>query len=360
MEIKFYTIVFIDVITLTNNNIDIKIIRERKEKLINDIISNYSWILIKKIWEWYMLTFNSPTLALFSLINFKSNLIDERVSIKIWVHTWEVSYQSDYFFWSNNNVTDVFWTNVNLSARIKSKTEKGCIYVSKETIDYLAENVFNFNYIWLFKYKWIKNKVSIYELKWVINNADVNNYKNNISWTIVSTDIKWYTEKVSTQNSKELDIFINNLAKIIVPITERYKWKIIKTIWDAYIIYFNCVKDALIATNIIQNKIKKFNKETNNKNLIFNIRIWVDCWEIIIQDWEYIWNTIELSQFIEQSWKEWEIFFSEKSVINLNKDKNLFTKTGNIVFKKNKTFNINILNKHINNQYIYFFTIFLF
>jgi len=349
METKIFTIMFIDidwVTTLNDNNYSIFI--KNKDRIIKDISENNNWIFLKKLWEWYMYIYNSPSHAIISALKIKNEikkLWQEEYWIKIWINTWEVQYKNNYSFATNKNNIDVFWTPVNLASRIKSYAKKWEILTSEYTRVNISNDIFSYTYIWKKKLKWIENKTKIYKIensiqKWI--NLDF--LSNIVTWTIMNTDIVWYTKTVSTQTRSELVSFLDNQRKILEPIIARSNWKIIKTIWDAYVIYFDSPTNALLAAKAIQKKIKWFNNKANDKNKIFNIRIWISTWEIYIINWEYTWIVCKIAEKLESLTKPWNIYITENTIYNINK-KDIKTKyiwKKKIENKKIKTYKIDL------------------
>ncbi len=89
---------------------------------------------------------------------------------------------------------------------------------------------------------------------------------DSIYWAVLFTDIKNYTLKTSLLTKLQIIDFLSKQEEIIKPITLKYFWKIIKSIWDSYMIVFENPKNAVKAAIEIQNEIKKYN-ETIKFNL---------------------------------------------------------------------------------------------
>ena len=61
---------------------------------------------------------------------------------------------------------------------------------------------------------------------------------DTIKWAVVFTDIKDFTLKTSLLTQLQITKFLNKQDEIVLPIIVKYFWKVVKTIWDAYMIVF--------------------------------------------------------------------------------------------------------------------------
>ena len=79
---------------------------------------------------------------------------------------------------------------------------------------------------------------------------------DTIKWAVVFTDIKNFTLKTSLLTQMQIWNFLNKQDEIVLPIISKYFWKIIKTIWDSYMIVFEKAENAVIASIEIQKKLQ--------------------------------------------------------------------------------------------------------
>lgn len=348
MKNKIFTIMFTEISwnsSLKSDWLDNFI--ETQSNIIIETSNLNKWIFVKKIWEWFMYIFNNPTIALVTATEIQKNLKSINKTafwIKIGINTWEVQYINDYSFEKNKKLIDVFWTPVNIASRVKWISNIWEVFFTQNTLLNMDNSIL-YTRVWYKILKWIKGKIQIFKVN-QNKELDINKieYLNSFSWTIMNTDIVWYTDKVSWQTRLELADFIKNQKNIFDPIIAFNKWQVIKTIWDAYVILFESPTNALLAAKQIQDKIKNYNSRVLDNKKWFKIRIWINTWEIHTKDWEFKWNTLNISEELESITEPWNIYFTEYTRININKqDINYFKiLTKNIRWKKINIYKLDI------------------
>ena len=164
------------------------------------------------------------------------------------------------------------------------------------------------------------------------------------------TDIVGFTDKVSTLSRKQIDQFIWEQKEIIEPIISEFSWKIVKTIWDAYMVVFTSPTKAVLCWVKIQDTIFKKNKDWVWE--FFEIRIWINTWEVNIKSRDIFWEPVNIASRVESISLAWEVFLTESTYLNMNSNE---IKTEKIWYRKlkwikdklliYKVFNKNILIK---------------
>ena len=87
---------------------------------------------------------------------------------------------------------------------------------------------------------------------------------DTIKWAVVFTDIKDFTLKTSLLTQLQITKFLNKQDEIVLPIIVKYFWKVVKTIWDAYMIVFEKAENAVI-------EISKFLRNAINKESLITL-----------------------------------------------------------------------------------------
>ncbi len=80
------------------------------------------------------------------------------------------------------------------------------------------------------------------------------------NWTIVFTDMKDYTVKSSLMTNLQLTKIIDEQEKIFSKNIKKYNWKIIKSMWDWYMIFFDNSENAINSVLNIEDDLRKYNK----------------------------------------------------------------------------------------------------
>ena len=137
---------------------------------------------------------------------------------------------------------------------------------------------------------------------------------DTIKWAVVFTDIKNFTLKTSLLTQLQITKFLNKQDEIVLPIIVKYFWKVVKTIWDAYMIVFEKAENAVIASIEIQQKLEEYNSSIELNLYKLELRISIDYGD--------------LEREINLNWEDffWEIFNVSSRVQNITTENKIFIK----------------------------------
>lgn len=136
---------------------------------------------------------------------------------------------------------------------------------------------------------------------------------------IVFTDIKDFTLKNSLLTQLQVRKFLNIHDWLVIPSIKKYNWKIIKTIWDAFLIIFDDAVDAIKASIEIQNRLRSYNKKTSYNLYKIELRIIINYGDVQKEQtiiWEdYFWDVINVTSRLQSQLGDNKIFVTS-NVIN--------------------------------------------
>lgn len=98
---------------------------------------------------------------------------------------------------------------------------------------------------------------------------------------IVFSDIKDFTLKTSLLTSKQIDEVLSQHEKLVVPAVHLFEGKVIKTLWDAYMITFKDTQKALKCAIEIQKRCSEYNKDKKLNLHKIELRIAINKGELI-------------------------------------------------------------------------------
>lgn len=146
----------------------------------------------------------------------------------------------------------------------------------------------------------------------------------SVKKTVLFTDIKDFTLKNSLLTQLQVRNYLSKQDWLVLPITKRYGWKLVKTIWDSYMLIFDEVEDALNTAIQIQKKLKTYNSKINYNLYKYELRITISYWNLLKEQtllWEdYFWDTVNIASRLQYSVVENKIY-ATKEVIDQIKDK---------------------------------------
>ena len=82
--------------------------------------------------------------------------------------------------------------------------------------------------------------------------------------SIMFTDIKGFTKRVNEGTREDMARLTDLHDSLLIPIFEKHKGKIIKTIGDAFLVTFNSPTNAVVCGVDIQKILAKHNAETED------------------------------------------------------------------------------------------------
>ena len=149
---------------------------------------------------------------------------------------------------------------------------------------------------------------------------------DSIYWVVMFTDIKNYTLKTSLLTKLQIVDFLSKQDEIVIPIINKFFWKIIKTIWDSYMVIFEKAENWIMAAIEIQKELEVYNSNIKlNLNKI-ELRISLDYWiierEINNKNIDVFWNTVNIASRLQSVTKENEILTTKQLINQLKDNKN--------------------------------------
>lgn len=150
---------------------------------------------------------------------------------------------------------------------------------------------------------------------------------DTIKWAVVFTDIKDFTLKTSLLTQMQIWKFLNKQDEIVLPIISKYFWKIIKTIWDSYMIVFEKAENAVNTSIEIQKKLEEYNSNIELNLYKLELRISIDYGDLereINLNWEdFFWEAVNISSRLQHKTPENKIFVTWSIKRNIDHFKNI-------------------------------------
>lgn len=143
-------------------------------------------------------------------------------------------------------------------------------------------------------------------------------YIDTVKKAIVFTDIKDFTLKNSLLTQKQIRDYLGMQDEIVFPIIKENRGKLIKTIWDAYMIVFNSTIDAVNTAIEIQRALKKYNENVSYSLYKIELRLTINYWEVQKEEtiiWEdYFWDVVNIASRLQYSINENKIFVTSNVI----------------------------------------------
>ena len=137
---------------------------------------------------------------------------------------------------------------------------------------------------------------------------------------VMLTDIKGFTDKSSRKSRDQIMELLKKHNELVLPVIEKYRGKLIKTIGDAFLVTFDSSTDAVLCGMAIQAVLTAFNEGKEHDDRI-DIRIAINAGEVSIDDSGDIFgDAVNITSRIEGIAEAGEVFFTEAVYLSMNKN----------------------------------------
>ncbi len=142
---------------------------------------------------------------------------------------------------------------------------------------------------------------------------------------IMFTDIKDFTLKTSLLTPRQVNKLMQKLEKILVPCVKKYKWEIIKIIWDAHMVVFSDIQDGTNCWIEIQEQLSEINNKEkislNKVEIKMSLNFWTLSRKMTIKWTDYFGDIINVSSRIIDKTPANNIFLTGNMFEELQKNK---------------------------------------
>ncbi len=136
---------------------------------------------------------------------------------------------------------------------------------------------------------------------------------------IMLTDIKGFTSKTAGFSRAQTQELLTTHHDLVMPVIEKFKGRLVKTIGDAFLVVFNSPTDAVICGVEIQDVLRAFNAGKAQAEKI-EIRIAINSGEVAVHDDGDIYgDPVNITSRLESIAEPNEVFFTESVYLAMNK-----------------------------------------
>ena len=137
---------------------------------------------------------------------------------------------------------------------------------------------------------------------------------------VMLTDIKGFTDKTSRRSRAQIKELLAKHNELVLPVIEKYRGHVVKTIGDAFLVTFESSTDAVLCGTSIQEALLTFNKGKEHDDRI-DIRIAINAGEVsIADDGDIFGDAVNITSRIEGIAEAGEVFFTESVYLSMNKN----------------------------------------
>ncbi|MFH1620409.1 MAG: adenylate/guanylate cyclase domain-containing protein [bacterium] len=137
--------------------------------------------------------------------------------------------------------------------------------------------------------------------------------------TVLLTDIKGFTSRTARQSRSQMMELLNKHREVVMPVVEKYKGRLVKTIGDAFLVTFESPTDAVLCGVSIQDALRSYNSDKAGDERI-DVRIAINSGEVTLADDGDIYgDAVNITSRLESIAEAGEVFFTEAVYLAMNK-----------------------------------------
>lgn len=136
---------------------------------------------------------------------------------------------------------------------------------------------------------------------------------------IMLTDIKGFTSKTAAFSRAQTQELLTRHRELVLPVIEKFRGRLVKTIGDAFLVVFESPTDAVICGVEVQDVLKAHNAEKPQQERI-EIRIAINSGEVAVHDDGDVYgDAVNITSRLESIAEAGEVFFTEAVYLAMNK-----------------------------------------
>ncbi len=136
---------------------------------------------------------------------------------------------------------------------------------------------------------------------------------------IMLTDIKGFTSKTASFSRAQTQELLAKHRELVLPVIEKFRGRLVKTIGDAFLVVFDSPTDAVICGVQVQDVLKAHNADKSQQDKI-EIRIAINAGEVAVHaDGDIYGDPVNITSRLESIAEAGEVFFTEAVYLAMNK-----------------------------------------
>ena len=147
------------------------------------------------------------------------------------------------------------------------------------------------------------------------------------------TDIKGFTERVS-QSSRDGLMKLQALHdRLLPPVFQHFGGTIVKTIGDAYLVYFESPTNAVQCGVAIQAVLRQHNEQLDDDGDKLEVRVAINTGEVYFANDDVLGEPVNIAARLEGIAEAGEVYFTESTYLAMNRAEAPSAEVGEKLFK---------------------------
>jgi len=150
--------------------------------------------------------------------------------------------------------------------------------------------------------------------------------------SIMFTDIKGFTQRTSSSTRDAMTKMMDNHARLLLPVFKHFDGTVVKTIGDAYLVYFSSPTDAVLCGVTIQEVLRQYNKDLEDDTKL-EIRVAINVGDVELMDNDIMGEPVNIAARLEGIAEAGQVYFTEAVYQTMNRLEAPSAEVGEHVFK---------------------------
>lgn len=146
------------------------------------------------------------------------------------------------------------------------------------------------------------------------------------------TDIKGFTQRTSSSTRDAMTKMMNDHARLLVPVFDYFDGTVVKTIGDAYLVYFSSPTDAVLCGVTIQEVLRQHNKDLSDDERL-EIRVAINVGDVELMDSDVMGEPVNIAARLEGIAEAGQVYFTEAVYQTMNRKEAPSAEVGEHIFK---------------------------
>ncbi len=150
--------------------------------------------------------------------------------------------------------------------------------------------------------------------------------------SIMFTDIKGFTERTSGETRNGMSELLAAHDRLLIPVFHYFKGNIVKTIGDAFLVYFESPTDAVLCGVTIQEVLRQHNIQVDDKDML-EVRVAINVGDVKLTSTDVLGEAVNIAARLEAITEPGEVYFTDAVYQTMNRHEAPSSSIGERTFK---------------------------
>lgn len=150
--------------------------------------------------------------------------------------------------------------------------------------------------------------------------------------SIMFTDIKGFTQRTSASSREVMKALLAQHERLLVPVFDHFGGTVVKTIGDAFLVYFDSPTDAVLCGVTIQEVLRQYNVALSEEQRL-ELRVAINVGEVELGDNDVLGEAVNIAARLEGITEAGEVWFTDAVYQTMNRTEAPSAAVGERLFK---------------------------